>query len=703
MRFNRLVLIILCCAAVFFAYADETVVMKSDYVIEAFDARGVPASISVEGAEVRSVRRAGGRALRVRFDGAETGASVTLAAGDGAHWDCTGFAGIAVDVTNPGDLPAEVTLAARSKRTGETSRTVKISGPAVPGKTETLRLYFDNNGAGPYWGMRGIPVYGPVNAFGDRLAGEPIEPGRIGAFVVSVRDPGKRHTLIIDNLRAFRPDSPLARLVPHPFIDTFGQFIHADWPGKVMLESELRARGDAERAALDAAPVVPSRDRFGGWADGPQLPATGWFRTERVDGKWWLVTPEGRLFFSIGINCIYPGDQTFIEGRDDWFADLPSGEPFAPFFGSRSGVHSMAGPIGGRGRTFNFYSANLLRKYGNDWRDVWRDTAYARLRTWGFNTIGNWAVGDVLAHTPLPFTVNLSNSGVPPVAGAVGFWGNMMDVYDPAFETSAEAVGRSAAQYAGNPMVVGFFVDNELSWEKVGVGTLDSPPTQPARIAFIEMLKTRYPDIASLNAAWAATNADWDALRAPSSINPACKRDLDAFVYAFAHRCFQTVKDALRQHAPNHLYLGCRFARTADAAARACADVVDVVSFNLYRDLIRCEDWTGSRDLGKPVIIGEFHFGATDRGMFHTGLRRAASQADRAACYRRYVESVAACPAFVGCHWFQYKDQPTTGRDLDGENFSIGFVSITDTPYPELGETARDLHAGLYSFRFDAR
>ena len=39
---------------------------------------------------------------------------------------------------------------------------------------------------------------------------------------------------------------------------------------------------------------------FGGWTGGPQLEATGAFRTARHGGRWTLVDPEGRLFFSIG-------------------------------------------------------------------------------------------------------------------------------------------------------------------------------------------------------------------------------------------------------------------------------------------------------------------------------------------------------------------------------------------------------------------
>ena len=37
----------------------------------------------------------------------------------------------------------------------------------------------------------------------------------------------------------------------------------------------------------------------------------------------------------------------------------------------------------------------------------------------------------------------------------------------------------------------------------------------------------------------------------------------------------------------------------------------------------------------------------------------------------------------IGAHWFQWLDEPVTGRP-DGENYNIGFVDVTDQPYPEM-------------------
>ena len=85
-----------------------------------------------------------------------------------------------------------------------------------------------------------------------------------------------------------------------------------------------------------------------------------------------------------------------------------------------------------------------------------------------------------------------------------------------------------------------------------------------------------------------------------------------------SEKYFSTISRILKDELPNHLYLGCRIAWGADVIYCAAARHCDVVSVNIYS---RQPD----RDLppsagDKPMINGEFHFGALDRGMFHTGL-----------------------------------------------------------------------------------
>ncbi|HBO45372.1 MAG TPA: hypothetical protein DD670_15865, partial [Planctomycetaceae bacterium] len=40
--------------------------------------------------------------------------------------------------------------------------------------------------------------------------------------------------------------------------------------------------------------------QYGGIAE-TKIAATGFFRTERIDGKWWFIDPEGHPFISVGL------------------------------------------------------------------------------------------------------------------------------------------------------------------------------------------------------------------------------------------------------------------------------------------------------------------------------------------------------------------------------------------------------------------
>jgi hypothetical protein len=254
-------------------------------------------------------------------------------------------------------------------------------------------------------------------------------------------------------------------------------------------------------------------------------------------------------------------------------------------------------------------------------------------------------------------------------------------------------------------------VENELPWAGWGsgpteqyalpIGVLASTNALPATAEFVRLLQSRYSSISRLNAAWNTSLASWNdisshAVTLPSSLTVACVADLGGFLTDFASRYFTIVRANMKQFAPKQLYLGCRFASRPTEAVSIAAQYCDVISFNIYNRTLDPNTWAFTSALGKPCVIGEFHFGALDRGMFHPGLVRTGDQADRGRAYQEYLRSVLALPAFVGCHWFQYTDEPLTGR-FDGENYNIGMVSGTDTPYVELVSAARQIQSEVYA------
>jgi hypothetical protein len=615
-------------------------------------------------------------------------------------WDMSADGEIALDVTNPGALAVRFSVRVdddyRSDGVG-TSRT----GSAILEPGATVTFSFPLRAQDPMaHGMRGLPFWPGSRSLGSNGT-HILNLARICQMQVFLSSPAEPVTLIVDNVRT-RPAPPLSG-----FIDEWGQFAWDDWPGKLHGEGEFAARREAEERELAESPQVSGRDRWGGWEEGPRLEATGYFRAAKHDGKWWLVTPEGTLFWSSGPNGVRWAVPTFVERREEMFAWLPASED--PLSRHYSRQTASRGPLAA-GRAFDFHAANLERKYGYPFAERWRDLALKRLRSWGFNTVANWSETALrTGEVPYVTTTTLSGS-YNTVASSTDPSQRIPDPFDERF-APAVAVRLAAAigPHVSDPWCLGHFVDNELPW---GASTSDATRTtvpfgvlaqkaeaSPAKRAFLAQLQQGYASVEALNQAWGTTLARWEDLAPPARFNDAIRADCARFLLAYARLYFSTVRTELRRLDPNHLYLGSRFHVFSDPVIEAAAGHLDVITFNVYQRSIDPARWAFLATIDRPALVGEFHFGALDRGMFHPGLQAAANQQERAALFAAYLESALAHPSFVGAHWFTYVDQPATGRPLDGENYNIGLLTVTDTLYPEMIEAARGFHAAMYARR----
>ena len=303
-----------------------------------------------------------------------------------------------------------------------------------------------------------------------------------------------------------------------------------------------------------------------------------------------------------------------------------------------------------------------------------------------------------------PYTDDIVPKNVQPIQGSTGDWGAFPDVFDASFEQGVRvAIARRKTTNAGDPWCLGCFSDNELSWgddTALPLATLCAPVGQAAKQVFVADLRAKYGDIAALNEVWGTAHGSWEAMLqarlAPDQQK--ARDDLLAFSTKLAEQYFRTMRQAIKGAAPHQLYLGCRFSRQVNAgAAAAAAKFCDVVSYNLYRRSLTDFRIHGNADV--PLLVGEFHFGALDRGLFHPGFVAAPDQQTRARAYGNYVQTALQHPQFVGTHWFQYQDEPTTGRVYDEENCQFGFVDVADTPYPEIVGAARAIAAAMYRLR----
>ena len=156
------------------------------------------------------------------------------------------------------------------------------------------------------------------------------------------------------------------------------------------------------------------------------------------------------------------------------------------------------------------------------------------------------------------------------------------------------------------------------------------------------------------------------------------------------------INTAIRRHDPNHLNLGLRFGGGVPPAEMLRASKsFDVYSMNVYSTSVNPKVMEEIYKVtGRPILVGEFHFGVPGRGLA-AGLVQVRDQAERGVAYRYYVEQAASFPAFIGSSWFQWVDQPVTGR-MDGENYNIGLVDVTDRPYTPLIEAMKTTHRRLY-------
>ena len=664
-----------------------------------------PTSASLSLAEI-----GGQTKLEVRTTTESEYPGFTLAAASfGAEegWDLRGRRQIAVEVENLGDTLLQ--LALRVDMPGaddDPKRRTYFVKDIAPGATETLAVDLANTA---------FVLDPPLDLVGMRAAPgqSPIDLSNIVKLVpFGLRPTGPTHYRL-GNVEATGRLEIKDSAGFKPFIDRYGQFVHADWPGKATADADLAADREAEAADLAAYPGPDNRSRFGGWAAGPKLEATGHFRTAKHDGKWYLVDPEGHLFWSHGVDCLHWGySETGTDGREDYFAWLPdpddADDPLHEATGESSwaphGFYADKLPFA----TYSFYTANLIRKYGEHWIDHFARVAHERLKSWGLNTVASWGHPAVYGQQTTPYTAFVWVTNTPKIAGNSGYWGQFHDVFDPRFrEEVARSIRETDAATSGvdeatDPWNIGYYVDNEIQWgddTQLAVDILTSPAEQAAKIAFLDDLKQHHRDIAALNAAWGTAHDSWDALLNHQGGPPDLDRarpDLLPFNRKLYDVYFRTIKEELRKHAPDKLYLGARFAWVNDDVARASATWCDVVSYNKYEFTVK--DFRLPAGVDRPVIIGEFHFGSNDRGLFHPSLKKVPDQAARGDAYAAYVGGALDNPQIVGTGWFQYTDQAATGRS-DGENFNAGMVSVTDRPHEGLIDGIRRVGYTLYERR----
>ncbi len=713
----------------------------------------------------------GGGALEIRFTADENWSVARLQPDTPWNWDDLEGFHLALDVKNTGDESTQlyVTLsnspggAIAGNRADTSNRSTNVPARStgtyffiLDGPTTTIETAKRENPSP--WNTDDVMMQW-------RFGNKSMSLGTVTEIALGVRGNISPKTLVVDNIRLrANPEHDLSFL--GGIVDEFGQNAKVDFPIKVHSLEELKQAADEELAELANSGLMPDRSRWGGWKDGPQLVGTGYFRTAKVDGKWWMVDPDGYLFFSHGLANVRMANLTTFTGvdfkdpavryvdpaevtpedsigivtvsdearetryivselRHKMFTWLPDySDPLADHYSFRRSA--IMGPLLEGGETYSFYRANLERRYGEtepeSYIRKWEEVTLDRMNDWGFTSFGNWVDPAFYPNEKVPYFANGWIIGdFQELSSPFDVWGAMPDPFDPEFVSRAEiTIAVIADEIQGTPWCVGVFVDNEKSWgfregtveQRYGIiidAYSKSADASPAKAAFVGILVDKYETIDAVNEAWntefASLNDLEDGFTLPEYTEGAIE-DLSLMLEALSEEYFRVVHDTLENVLPNHLYMGARMANWGmpDETIKAAVKYSDVLSFNIYEEGMQPHEWAFLDEIDLPTIIGEFHIGAiSDTGLYHPGLVQAADQADRAAMYLAYMESVAALDAMVGAHWFQYVDSPLTGRAFDGEGYNVGFVTVTDIPYPEMITAAKDFNSSLYPNRFGER
>ncbi len=491
-----------------------------------------------------------------------------------------------------------------------------------------------------------------------------------------------------------------------PYIDRYGQCRYLQTPSKVRRDDDLRRSLEEEQRLLKQWGVPTDYDAYGGYRKaGWRESATGFYRVVHRDGFWWLITPEGNPCFYLGV-CSVPAltwEKTPVSEREAVFEWLPPREGKTAELWGRDVWGEQAGTD-----YVCLHAANLMRRFGNDWKEQSVQLARQRLLTWGFSGVGKWDRLENFPHAPV-----LNRWGIPTLV-------RHPDIFDPVIQAQfREHLRRQIEPYRNSPWVLGWSLGNEYDEivtreETLQILRLPGAPAGKRALIDFALEKLYQNSLSRLSAAWKMEARDRSALYTSQPIPP--DQDVETLRRFLADRYYAWIYRTVKEIDPNHLYFGFWvvpgwWENEEDwmMSARHC----DVLGYDLYAPEFADNPMKQliSR-IDKPVLCGEFSFppyhdGARAYGRYHVWAK---DEREAGELYARWVRDAAQHPACVGVMWFQYRDQPLTGRGpgrgnvlVIGEHYAFGLVDFTDRPKWEMLRRMREVNLKAATIRLQAR
>jgi len=491
-------------------------------------------------------------------------------------------------------------------------------------------------------------------------------------------------------------DFYISKQVPEFFVDDvklvdeLGQKKLSSWEGKTKSIDEMIEFMKRE-AQKEIGPQMEGRSPYGGDLS-KRFEPTGFFALEHDGKRWYLKDPDGYAFISSGLDCVGVDGDCNLEGIESFCDYLPKKEgEFLSGAWRRWGDREPT--------MLSFHKLNLMRAFGEEWYEKWTHMTKRRLIEWGINTVACWSDPNFEKNSKIPY-VHIFH-GYPTTQKKI--FRDFPDVFSEEFRQSAKDYAKQHEPYKDDKYLIGYFMSNEPNWAfvnnlNIAAVMLEKDEDFHSKDELVKFYKNKYKTIDKLNEAWKSGYETFEELKRPVKVKDRAKEaleDLWDFSKEMIREYSKVPALAIKEIDKNHLNLGLRYAWLSSDAIIAGSEYFDIFSFNCY-DM----DPYGSieeivKRVNKPVMIGEFHFGALDRGLDATGIRAVKNQKDRGKAYRRYMHRAVSHPFCVGAHYFTLNDQGYLGR-FDGENYQIGFVDVCQKPYYDFIEGVKKANSEIY-------
>lgn len=450
-------------------------------------------------------------------------------------------------------------------------------------------------------------------------------------------------------------------------------------------------------------------DQYGGYTGLSGDNTSGFFRTQKINGRYWLITPDNNVFWGVG--------PTTVQYNCTW-CQRP------------------------RGMTYNTFNLNFLRNNPTG-QPGWLTSLHNRLEAWGQNCEGGFSQdisGTGGKKIPETMRVYFLSSAHSSRGGNMVAGGRFPDVFDePTWTEALNSLASQVAAYKNDPWRIGHFVENEVSWSYSGktlpVAFFEQDASKPGKQYMVDtFMYNRYGgDIATLNSAWGASYTSWSGSESTSMINstelppddsawPARKTDKVAFLREVADKYYSSATTMIRANDPNHLVFSERIGLFGGSFEtpwddynkqvwEKAGEYCDVIAINSYHDHAALEQAYGYygkvfQHARKPIMITEWNRCGNDTIVSYTqwSWPNQSIRAERAVEAMQQAWSLSVpndpndgLPAYymMGKHWFQLYDMPPLGR-ADGEDYNPGMINNMDEPYVILTDAKADVGQQLY-------